>query len=238
VSDHAAVRWTIRVLAIGLACLALYRLIWLPYHANHLLFEVDQRTAAAQNGDALHAAPAARDNLARLQTVAAVARTDIVYHMLYAANARLLQRWDDALLHYDAALAIDHRPEIYFERGMLLVERGNADAALPDLVKATRFRPTYLDEIEGSLADRVRAALHTKSRSRASTEGWKDERLEGKPTPWPLSAFRPFSLRPRLPFPTQYAKPSAPRLLAIAKHTAIIPRPSAARCGTATGKQP
>lgn len=157
-SDHAAVRWTIRLLAIGLASVALYRLTWLPYHANHVFFEVDQRTAAVQNGDVFQAAPAARDNLARLQTVAAVGRTDIVYHMLYAANARLLQRWDDALLHYDAALAIDHRPEIYFDRGMMLVERGKVDAALPDLVKATRFRPIYLEEIEGSLRKRVRAA--------------------------------------------------------------------------------
>jgi len=158
VSDTPAVRWSIRVIAIALACLALYRLTWLPYHANHVLFEIDQRTAAAQSGGAYRAVPAARDNLARLQTVAAVARTDIVYHLLYAANARLLQRWNDALLHYDAALAIDHRPEIYFERGMMMVERGNVDAALPDLVKAVRFRPTYLEELEGNLAERVRAA--------------------------------------------------------------------------------
>ena len=141
-SDRPVIRWPVRVVAIGVACLALYRLTWLPYHANHVLFEIDQSTAVAQNGGAYRAAPAARDNLARLQTVAAVAGTDIVYHMLYAANARLLQRWDDALQHYDAALAIDHRPEIYFERGMMLVERGNVDAALPDLVKAVRFRPT------------------------------------------------------------------------------------------------
>jgi tetratricopeptide (TPR) repeat protein len=147
-----------RVLAIGVACLALYRLTWLPYHANHVLFEIDRSTEAAQNGGAYRAAPAARDNLARLQTVAAVARTDIVYHMLYAANARVLQRWDDALLHYDAALAIDHRPEIYFQRGLTRVESGNVDAAIPDLTTAVRFRPSLVDELEGQLRERVGAA--------------------------------------------------------------------------------
>jgi hypothetical protein len=146
VSDRAPLRWTIRILAIGVACLALYRVTWLPYHANHVLFEIDRSTEAAQNGGAYRAAPAARDNLARLQTVAAVARTDVVYHMLYAANARVLQRWDDALLHYDAALAIDRRPEIY------------VDAAIPDLTTAVRFRPSLVDELEGQLRERVGAA--------------------------------------------------------------------------------
>ncbi len=154
-SDHAAVRGTIRALAVALAALALYREAWLPHHANRVLFDVDQRTEAARNGGAYRAAPAARDNLARLQTVEAVGRTDVVYHMLYATNARILQRWDEALLHYDAALAIDRRPEIYFQRGMMQVESGNADAAIPDLVKAVRFQIIYLDEIQGSLRKRV-----------------------------------------------------------------------------------
>ncbi len=157
-SDHAAVRWTIRLLAIGLACLAFYRLTWLPYHANHVLFELDQRSEAAQNGDAFRAAPIARDNLTRLQTVADVAGTNLVYHMLFAENARVLHRWDDALLHYDAALTIEHRPEIYFQRGLTLVERGDVDAEIPDLATAARFRPRLLEDLEGELLERVRVA--------------------------------------------------------------------------------
>ena len=93
------------------AALALYRYSWLPYRANHVLFEVERRSEAAERADLLKGMPVARANIVKLESVAAACRTDINYHLLYAANARLLRRPDLARQHYDAALTIDRRPE-------------------------------------------------------------------------------------------------------------------------------
>jgi tetratricopeptide (TPR) repeat protein len=139
-----------------LAVLFLGRYAWLPYRTDHVLFDVDARTAVAQSEDSYKAIPAARDAIARLDTIPGAGRISVNYHMLYAANDRLLQRWDDARRHYDAALALDRRPEVYFQRGELTLERGNIAAALPDLVLATRFSEVYADGLEGELRKRVR----------------------------------------------------------------------------------
>lgn len=153
--DRAVIRWTVRAAAVVVAALALYRYAWLPYRANHVLFDVERRTALAET-QPYTGLTIARDNLVRLESVASGCRTDVNYHMLYAANDRLLRRWDDAERHYNLALTIDHRPEIYFWRGMTKLGRGDVDAAVADLVIAARFNESTTDELEGHLRDRVR----------------------------------------------------------------------------------
>ena len=149
------VRWTCRVAVILLGAWALQRYVWLPYRANHVLYQIDQRTEEAQKAGPYRALPAARENLARLDTIEGVAKTQVYYQMLYATNARILQRWDLAMQHFNDALAIDPRPEIYFQRGLMLVERGQVDAAMPDLVLAVRFNPTLAETLDENLQLRL-----------------------------------------------------------------------------------
>jgi len=65
-------------------------------------------------------------------------QTDANYHMLYAAKrAAVLRRPDLARQHYDAALRIDRRPEIFMQRGLTALESGKRRAGRP------RFRPRH-----------------------------------------------------------------------------------------------
>ena len=155
VPDRAAIRWICRVTVLLGAAVGLYRYTWLPYRANHVLFDVEQRGNAAEMADPLKGMPLARTNLKMLDSVATACWTDANYHMLYAANARILRRPDIARQHYDDALAVDCRPEIYVQRGFLSLENGHLDAAMPDFIRAVRFNPGMLDQLGGELGERV-----------------------------------------------------------------------------------
>jgi tetratricopeptide (TPR) repeat protein len=100
---------------------------------------------------------AARDNIERLQSLASTCQLSVDYHLLYAANARILGRSDEAIEHYTAALAADHRPEIYFERGITYLEEGKLDAATPDIALAVRFGPYFFYDIDAGMQERVTA---------------------------------------------------------------------------------
>jgi tetratricopeptide (TPR) repeat protein len=100
---------------------------------------------------------AARDNIAILQTVTDACRLSVDYHLIYAVNDRILGRNDDAIEHYTAALTSDHRPEIYFDRGITYLEEGKLDPATADIALAARFNPTYLENVDAGMQARVAA---------------------------------------------------------------------------------
>ena len=137
------------------AGLALHQYSWLPYRANHVLFEVEQRGEAAEAADPLKGMPIARTNIAMLESVEQGCRTNVNYHMLYAANARVLRRPDLALQHYDAALALDMRPEILMQRGLIELETGHVDTAFADFVRAVRFNPGMIEQLGGQYREQV-----------------------------------------------------------------------------------
>lgn len=155
VRDRTASRWSWRVIVVLAAMLALYRYTWLPYEANHVLFEVSQHNDTAEMSDPLKGMPVARADIALLESVEAGCRTDANYHMLYAANARVLRRPDLARQHYDAALTIDRRPEIFMQRGLTALESGDVELAVPDFVRATRFSAVMAEQLDGELRERV-----------------------------------------------------------------------------------
>ena len=149
------VRWGIRIAAIVLAALALDHYAVRPWRANRLLFIIQQRSQIAIRSGPDRAARIARQNIDDLQTIAPACKTNVDYYILLAANARIMDDYPLAIRQYTAALAADHRPEIYFNRGMTYLESGNLQAAMPDLVRAARFRPMLLDELDGELRERV-----------------------------------------------------------------------------------
>jgi tetratricopeptide (TPR) repeat protein len=154
---NALLRTVCRLAAIAAAALAAYRFAWLPEHADHVVKSVTLRTQAALQMNGERAKDIARENLDLLQPVANVCRLSVDYHLVSAVNARILGLNDDAIEHYTAALKADHRPEIYFDRGVTYLEQGKLDAATPDIALAARFDAAYLQEVDAGMQERVAA---------------------------------------------------------------------------------
>lgn len=146
-----------RLAAATAAVLAAYRFAWLPEHADHVVKSVTSRTQAALRMNSDRVMVVARDNIERLQPIAGTCQLSVDYHLVYAVNARILGRNNEAIEHYTAALAADHRPEIYFDRGVTYLEVGKLDAATADIALAVRFNPVYLDDIDVGMQERVAA---------------------------------------------------------------------------------
>jgi tetratricopeptide (TPR) repeat protein len=146
-----------RLAATVAAAAAFYWYSWMPAHANHVLKFVQTRTQTAADTGGDRAIFAARDNIALLQTITNSCQLSVDYHLNYAANDRMLGRNDEAIDHYTAALAADHRPEIYFERGVTYLEEGKLEPATADIALATRFNPGFLESIDAGMQARVAA---------------------------------------------------------------------------------
>jgi len=158
---ESTLRTACRVVVIIIAAAALYRYSFEPIYANRALKDVELRTRRALDGAMSddRAVMNARDNLERLGRFEPPCVLAVEYHMLWAANDRILHRTDDALTHYTLALAMEHRPEIYFERGLTYLEKGDVDRATADVARAARFNPNYVSEVNGELQRRVAAML-------------------------------------------------------------------------------
>jgi len=148
----------VRAAAVIVAALAIYRLCWLPYRGAAVEATVQRRSQAADVAEAQRAAILARENLNDLDGVAAGRRLEPSWYMLYGGNVMLLGRWPEAVDVYTRALRIDQRPEIYFNRGLARLNVGQTDAAVADMATAARFNPYVLQQIDGELRERVRAA--------------------------------------------------------------------------------
>ncbi|HKS22571.1 MAG TPA: hypothetical protein VJZ76_07225 [Thermoanaerobaculia bacterium] len=147
-----------RVAAVAVAAFAINRLCIRPYRGAAVEVEVQQRSAVAESSDHQRAVIIVRDNLRDLDRVAPGRRLAVSWYMLYGFNLAIVDRWDDATDVYTRALAIDHRPEIYFNRGLGRLHLGQIDAGVADMATAARFNPYLLDQIDGELRARVAAA--------------------------------------------------------------------------------
>lgn len=150
-------RFVCRLAATAIAAFTFYRYSYMPEHANHVLKFVQTRTQTALQTGGDRAIFAARDNIAFLQTITNACRLSVDYHLLYAVNERILGNNDDAIEQYTAALAADHRPEIYLDRGITYLEEGKLDPATADIALAARFNETYLDNVDAGMRERVTA---------------------------------------------------------------------------------
>lgn len=150
----------VRLVAILAAAIGIQYLCVAPYAGNRTLHRVDQRThAAVIDPNDQRAAIFARASIGQLMRIAHVRKDEVTYDLLFAANDRILNRPDDALAHYDAALLADHRPEIYFERGLVLMGLGRKRDAIASLVTALRFDPNLVDSLDSPIREEVAAEL-------------------------------------------------------------------------------
>jgi len=148
----------VRAAAVLAAGLGIYRLGVVPLRSNLVVQEVAQRTATAQSLDVQHAAALARTNLEELQRAAAGSRLDPSWYLLRGVNFEILERFQEAADAYTQALRIDDRPEIYVNRGLVMMRIGRMDAAVRDLATAARFDPNVLNRIDGETRMRVAQA--------------------------------------------------------------------------------
>jgi tetratricopeptide (TPR) repeat protein len=150
------------VAAFVAACIGIDRLCVEPFRANLVLRQVALRSMAAQSLDARRAKELAHQNLSDLIRTAGAGKLDPAWYMLYGTNCEILGRWTEAAETYTNALRIDDRPEIYENRGLVMLQLGKPDMAVSDLATAVRFDPLILDQLEGELRVRVAAAVSSR----------------------------------------------------------------------------
>ena len=155
---RASVIFLVRIVAVIVAVLAIDQLCVEPFRGNLLLRDIEQRSARAQTLEPARAKALAHANLHDLDTGARGRRLDPEWYLLYGTNCENVERWSDAADAYTRALQIDQRPEIYVNRGLVMLHMGAADAAVADLATAARFDPNIVDQLEGELRARVAAA--------------------------------------------------------------------------------
>lgn len=151
-------RSLLRGVAIAFAAVALYFVCLLPYRANLMLAAITERTINEENVDTVAAAPVARANLQDLAEIRTAERLNPTWYLLYGKNCEILGRNTEAAEVYSRALEIDQRPEIYVDRGMILLQLGRVDDAVRDLATAARFNPSVVYDLSGELRERVAAA--------------------------------------------------------------------------------
>ena len=151
-----------RAAAVVVAAFAIHYFCIGPYRAAVVEAEVQQRSDVAAKADHQLTVILVRHNLRDLDRIAADRRLAPSWYMVYAGNQSLIERWREADEVYTRALAIDHRPEIYFSRGLVRLRLGELDAAIADMATAARFNPFLLDQIDGELRARVAAAAGLK----------------------------------------------------------------------------
>src|SRR5436190_9570366 len=142
-------RLSARAAAVVAAILALHFVCIGPYGGNVALRAISERSELAQTSDQQTAAVVARQNIDDLNRVAAARRLDPAWYMLYAANCSLIGRFPAAIDAYTRALAIDDRPELYVNRGMVLLRVDRTEEAVKDLARAARFDPTVVEHLDG-----------------------------------------------------------------------------------------
>lgn len=148
------------IVMMAAAGFAVHRLCVIPFRDNLVMRDVEERMTIlenVENVDSYRAMALARLNLADLDRVARSRSLDPAWYLIYGANCEILHRWQHAANAYTRALDIDQRPEIYFNRGLVMLHLGQTDQAAADMVRAVRFNPFFLDQISGELRTRVAA---------------------------------------------------------------------------------
>ena len=146
--------------AVVLGAFAIKRFCVVPYRCNAISGGLQERTfraaqlEATTEGDIL-----ARRNLTQLRALHEGCENDLRWLMLYAANCRIIDDREEAIAAYTRALSLNRRPELYYNRGMTLLEMGKIDDAARDLATAAAFNPDVLNELDEATRERVQKAV-------------------------------------------------------------------------------
>jgi tetratricopeptide (TPR) repeat protein len=142
------------------ALAGIYAWCVVPYHCNIAKRPLVARTDAIASQRAPDVARAyAREALVRLRPLQRACPRDIDLLMLEGTNLAVMAHSDEAIAKYRDALAVEQRPEIYFELSAIEYAAGRTDDAIRDGVLAVRFRPFLIADVENPL---LREALEAR----------------------------------------------------------------------------
>ncbi len=132
--------------AIVVSAWAVFRYAWEPVHCNAVVSQVEADTIAAEQlTDPYAQMRRGQHNLARIAALHCA--TEVRVPVLLAANEELMERFEDAAGHYDEALRMEQRPEIYFALGNVQVRLGRIDEAVESYARAVRLHEPLIYEI-------------------------------------------------------------------------------------------
>jgi hypothetical protein len=127
--------------------LALDRLCIVPYRLNQTRKVVESVTRRALEVNGPEAPLVARKSVEQLSPCLAATPDDMDCYMILAANYGIMKRNADAARMYRTALQYDHRPEIYLNLGLTLLDLNQHEAAVSSLVSAVIFNPALINEV-------------------------------------------------------------------------------------------
>ena len=153
-------RVVIVVAAVVVSAWAIFRYAWEPVRCNAVVSQVEADTIAAEQlTDPYAQMQRARRNLARLASLRCVAEVRVP--VLLASNEELMERFEDAARHYEEALRMEQRPEIYMALGNVQVRLGRIDEAEETYLRAVRFYEPIIFQIPSDeLRRRTGERLH------------------------------------------------------------------------------
>lgn len=102
----------------------------------------------------------ARQGVEQMERCARVSPLDVDMYMTLAGFQRVLGRSEEALVSYRTALRYDRRPEIFLNIGLIELDSGRLEAAIPPLVTACRFNVNFINEVPEGYREIVVQRLH------------------------------------------------------------------------------
>ncbi|HET7435897.1 MAG TPA: tetratricopeptide repeat protein [Thermoanaerobaculia bacterium] len=147
-------RKALAALVVLVACIALYRFVWTPFHCNYVRGRVTRLTADAwKDAGSFRSREMAMSNAVAISDCLARCKTDYALQMLAGSNFELIGRNEAAVAMYEEALRNNPRPEIYLALGIMQTKMGQRDAALKNFIRAGEFSGTsiLLDIPDGAL---------------------------------------------------------------------------------------
>jgi len=130
------------------AAYVVYRCCYLPWRADVERKRLETITMALWQRQPIFASVRARENVVAARTYLDRGIHNTGLYMAAAANYRLFDDLDDAAAMYRAALRYDQRPELYYNLGIVELNRRHRAEAKAALVHAVLFNPWLIYDID------------------------------------------------------------------------------------------
>lgn len=157
----------VRILTLLAALVVFHWLVVAPWQCMRAIVFIEQGTRfALAHAKESEARRIAASNLKSLKEISGHCRTDVDLYLLLGFNARILGRFDEALQHLEDGLKVDDRPELYINRGRILLEMGRVDDAVNELSTAVEFDPALMDRLDPPLRTRIRDEIGRRKATR------------------------------------------------------------------------
>src|SRR5262245_47940414 len=121
--------------------MAIYRVAYLPWRADVERKRIETITMALLERQPAFGRGRARENIVAARRYLDRGAHNTGLYMAAAANYRFVEDFDEAAAMYQACLRYDRRPELYYNLGIVELERFHRDAAKDALVCAAVFNP-------------------------------------------------------------------------------------------------